>query len=246
MTTSDDVPASPADLPESGQPDTIPADRTLIEDVLLLLFQPDSGTIAGENILFYVLGGAAVAELALTGRAEPRPTGLFSKPIHPIGTVPPADALLAPAWDYLAEKPRGAQTVLAAIGPYLRAPALDRLVERGDLRRESYKSLGFIPSTRYVLNSGRREELLNRVQGTLLGGENPDSRTAAATALLSASGTLPQFHREIPWSGAVYTRGKELEKGDWGAAAASSAVTRTMTAVITGALSAVAVQAPRP
>jgi hypothetical protein len=28
----------------------------LVEDVLLLLFQPDSGTIAGENILFYVLG----------------------------------------------------------------------------------------------------------------------------------------------------------------------------------------------
>ena len=30
----------------------------IVEDTLLLLFQPDSGTIAGENILFYVLGGA--------------------------------------------------------------------------------------------------------------------------------------------------------------------------------------------
>lgn len=246
MTTNDDVPTTETDQAASGQHDSIPSERTLVEDVLLLLFQPDSGTIAGENILFYVLGGAAVAELALTGRAEPRPTGLFSKPIHPIGTVPPADALLAPAWDYLTEKPREAQTVLAAIGPYLRTPVLDRLVVRGDLRRESYKSLGFIPSTRYVLNSGRREELLNRVQGVLLRGEDPDPRTAATTALLSASGTLPQFHREIPWSGAVYTRGKELEKGDWGAAAASSAVTRTMTAIVTGALSAVAVQVPRP
>lgn len=246
MTTNDDVPATEGNQTESGEPDTIPAERTLVEDVLLLLFQPDSGTIAGENILFYILGGAAVAELALTGRAEPRPTGLFSKPIHSIGTVPPTDELLAPAWDYLTEKPRGAQTVLAAIGPQLRAPVLDRLVARGDLRSEKYKSLGFIPSTKYVLNSGRREELLGRVQGVLLRGEDPDPRTAATTALLSASGTLPQFHREIPWSGAVYTRGKELEKGDWGAAAASSAVTRTMTAIVTGAMSAVAVQVPRP
>ena len=245
MTPNDAEPASDHQ-PESGDPKTVTADRTLVEDVLLLLFQPDSGTIAGENILFYVLGGAVVAELALTGRAELRPTGLFSKPIHPIGTVPPADVLLAPAWDYIAEKPRGAQTVLAAIGPHLRAPVLDRLVERGDLRRESYKSLGFIPAMKYVLNSGGREELLNRVQRVLLHGEDPDPRTAAITALLSASGTLPQFHREIPWSGAVYTRGKELEKGDWGAAAASSAVTRTMTAVVTGAMSGVAVQVLRP
>ena len=246
MSTNDDLPATSVNQPDSGHHDASPADRTLVEDVLLLLFQPDSGSIAGENILFYVLGGAVVAELALTGRAEPRPTGLFSKPIHPIGTVPPADDLLAPAWDYICEKPRGAQTVLAAIGPPLRAPVLDRLVERGDLRRENYKSLGFIPSTKYVLNSGRREELLNRVQGVLLHGKDPDPRTAATTALLSASGTLPQFHREIPWSGAVYSRGKELEKGDWGAAAASSAVTRTMTAVVTGALSAVVVQVPHP
>ena len=246
MTTNDDVPATATNQPGSSQPATIPADRTLVEDVLLLLFQPESETIAGENILFYVLGGAVVAELALTGRAEPRPTGLFSKPIHPIGTSRPADVLLAPAWDYITEKPRGAQTVLAAIGPQLRAPALERLVERGDLRRESHKSLGFIPSTKYVLNSGRRAELVSRVQRVLLHGDDPDPRTAATAALLSASGTLPQFHPEIPWSGAIYTRGKELEKGDWGAAAASSAVTRTMTAIITSALSTVAVQVPRP
>jgi hypothetical protein len=30
---------------------------TLAEDLLLVLFQPDSGTIAGENTLYYVLAG---------------------------------------------------------------------------------------------------------------------------------------------------------------------------------------------
>ena len=53
-----------ADRSPSAEP--IPTEPSLVEDVLLLLFQPDSGTIAGENILYYVLGGAAVADLALT------------------------------------------------------------------------------------------------------------------------------------------------------------------------------------
>ncbi|WP_300268489.1 GPP34 family phosphoprotein, partial [Microbacterium sp.] len=44
--------------------------RTLItEDVMLVLFQPDSGTIAGENTLFYVLAGGVLADLAQRGHA---------------------------------------------------------------------------------------------------------------------------------------------------------------------------------
>ena len=51
-------------------------------------------------------------------------------------------------------------------------------------------------------------------------------------ALLSASGTLPQFHREIPWTSPVISRAKELEQGNWGADAAGAAVTRTVTAIV--------------
>jgi len=74
------------------------------------------------------------------------------------------------------------------------------------------------------------------VRSVLTDGETPDIRTAASIALLSASGTLPQFDREIPWSGNVYTRAKAIERGDWGAAAAAEAVARTMSAVLTNAL----------
>lgn len=48
----------------------------LVEDVLLLLFQPDSGTISGESSRFYVLGGAVLGGLALTGRVQVRKDGL--------------------------------------------------------------------------------------------------------------------------------------------------------------------------
>jgi hypothetical protein len=50
--------------------------------------------------------------------------------------------------------------------------------------------------------------------------------------LVSASGTLPQFYREIPWSSEVYTRGKDLERGRWWAAAVSAAVNRTTVAIV--------------
>lgn len=52
---------------EGGRPSD---DPLLVEDVLLLLFQPDSGSIAGENILFYVLGAAVLGDLALAERLE--------------------------------------------------------------------------------------------------------------------------------------------------------------------------------
>ncbi|WP_243694795.1 hypothetical protein [Labedella populi] len=40
----------------------------------------------------------------------------------------------------------------------------------------------------------------------------------------------------IPWSGDLYMRSKALERGDWVAAAAADAVTRTMAAIIGNAV----------
>lgn len=216
----------------------------LVEDVLLLLFQPASGTIAGENILFYVLGGAVLGDLALTGRAEVRTHGALSTRVHARGDAAPSDDLLASAWSYIAQKPRDVQTVLAAVGPVLRQPVLDRLVLRGDLTRTKGKALGIFPTTTLALGSDRRDELIAQVRAALIDGETPSPRIGASIALLSASGTLPQFHREIPWSGDIYTRGKILERGDWGASAASDAVTRTMAAIIVNSVAA-AVILPR-
>lgn len=227
----------PAEVAGGSTSPTVPA---LVEDVLLLLFQPDSGTIAGENTLFYVLAGAVVADLALTGKVEARPSGRSSSKVHAIGTTPPTDEVLEPAWSYVAEKPRDVHTVLAAIGPPLREPVLNRLVGRGDLDRRTRKVFGVFTTTRLTLGGPRRPQLLDRVRATLVDGAQPGVRAAARIALLSASGTLPQFHPEIPWSAAVYTRGKEYEEGDWGASAAASAVTRSMTAAVVSAVVAAA------
>ncbi|GHJ15543.1 GOLPH3/VPS74 family protein [Micromonospora sp. AKA38] len=212
---------------------------TLVEDLLLLLFQPRSGTIAGENTLFSVLGGAVLADLALGDHLATEARGR----IRSVAGHPPSDDLLRPAWDYLSAKPRGAQTALAAIGPPLREPVLDRLIARGDLDRRPHKVLGLFRTTALREGgTGRRARLLADVRQALSADTPPPARIAALAALLSASGTLPQFHREIPWTSSVITRAKELERGDWGADAAAQAVTRTVTAtVVNTAIAAITV-----
>lgn len=205
----------------------------LAEDVLLLLFQPDSGTIAGEGTLYYVLGGAVLTDLALTGQVTVEDAGMRGTLARTTGETPPADPILRPAWEYMAEKPRNVQAVIASAGPPLRGPVLDRLIERGDLRSEERKTLGIFKTQALKEGStGRRAELLARVRATLIDGAEPTPRVAATAALLSASGELVAFHKDIPWTTSMVSRAKELEQGDWGAGAAAEAVTRTMTAII--------------
>jgi hypothetical protein len=206
---------------------------TLAEDLLLLLFQPDSGHIAGENTLFYVLGGAVLADLALGDHVRTERGRAGGTVVEAVADRPPADDILRSAWDYVVPKPRGVQTVLAAIGPPLRGPLLDRLVARGDIRRSTRKTLGVFTTT--VLEAGetgRRAGLLADVRAVLVDGAEPRARTAALAALISGSGTLPQFDPGIPWTSATITRAKDLEQGTWGAGAAAEAVTRTVTATI--------------
>ena len=222
-----------------------PAAPLLAEDLLLLMFQPDSGTVAGENTLFYVLAGAVLADLGLGEHVR---TGTGRGGIMTVAAVedhPPSDHILRSAWEYVADKPRAVQTVLAGIGPSLRGPLLDRLVDRGDLRRRTRKALGLFDTTVLEDGSGRRATLLAEVRGVLVDGTEPSPRTAALAALISGSGTLPQFHREIPWKGPVIARAQELERGHWGAGAAAEAVARTVTASIVSNVVIAATVLPR-
>ncbi|WP_322620556.1 GOLPH3/VPS74 family protein [Streptomyces acidicola] len=230
-------PTSPEPL-GGGEPQdaTGPAQRggpSLAEDLLLLLFQPESGTIAGENTLFYTLAGAVLSDLALAGQVASDGAHASAVRAEALGEVPPSDEIHRSAWTYVAKKPRSVQTVLAAIGPQLRAPLLDRLIARGDVERVRKKAFGLFNTTALVEGAtGRRARLLESVRAVLVDGAEPTARIGALAALLSASGTLPQFDPQIPWTNPVITRAKQLEQGHWGAGAAAEAVTRTVTAVI--------------
>jgi len=213
----------------------------IAEDLLLLLFDPRSGTIAGEGTLFYTLAGAVLADLAAGGHIEvDEDTTLTGRRVRAVAAAAPTDPLLREPWDRLNRKPRTAQVLLAEIGPTLRDPLLDRLVLAGHIGRERGLVLGILPTTRLSAGgTSRRAELLDAVRPVLTAGAQPAARTAALAALLSASGSLPALYQDIPWSGSVFTRGQELERGDWGAAAAGEAVTRTTMAAALSSVSAV-------
>ena len=208
------------------------------EDLLLLLFDPSSGTFRGEgSALFHALAGAVLTELALAGqvRIDDR-SFLRGREVRAVGD-PPADPLLRPTWERLARRPTDAYALILEIGPSLRAGFVARLEKRGHLRREPRRFLGLIPTTALVDGgTSRRDDLLAAVRPVFVDGVDPDQRTAALAALVSASGALPAMHREIPWSGAVYTRGVALQKGDWGASAAGDAVASTTAAILSNNL----------
>jgi hypothetical protein len=219
---------------------------TLAEDLLLLLFQPRSGTIAGENTLFYVLAGAVLADLALRGEVRVgQPSGWSRGRLETVGDRPPEDDLLRSAWEYVDEKPRGVQTVLAAVGPPLRGPLLERLVDRGDIGRTERKVLFFRTHPLSEGRTGRRAALLGDLRATLVDGAEPTARVAALAALLSGSGSLHQLQPEIPWTSEVIARAQELESGSWGAGAAAEAVARTMAAAVVNSVIVATITVPR-
>lgn len=212
-------------------------DPLILEDVLLLHYRPDAGTITGEGVLFYVLGGATLIDLAMqdlivVGEAGP----LGGRTVSAAGEAPPRDPLLIPAWETIREKPRKASTFVASLGTDLRGPVLDRLEERGWVIQEERKLLGLIPNDRLVPGDlSRRTDLVGQIRRVLEDGVEPDARTAALTALLSASGALPVMHREIPWNGTTAKRAFEIQEGSWGASATGAAVARTTAAIAASA-----------
>jgi hypothetical protein len=145
----------------------------------------------------------------------------------------PSDEILRSAWDYASDKPGGVQTMLAAIGPTLRQPLLERLIVRGDIREENGKVLGLFKATTLKDGgSGRRSGLIRNVRNVLVDGVEPTPRVAALAALMWGSGTLHQFDPEIPWTSAVITRAQELARGNWSAEGATQAVARATAATI--------------
>ena len=211
----------------------------LAEDVLLLLFDPKSGVFRGEgSTLFHILAGSVLTELALEERVEidERMT-LRGRQVRAVTDTAPTDPLLLTTWERVVARPTDVHSLILEVGPCMRAPFIDRLEERGRIRTEKTRFLGFIPDIAITLaESSRRDELLAAARAVLLDGAEPDARTAAIVALLSASGQLPAMHADIPWSGSVYTRGVEMQKGNWGAAAAAESVARTTAAILSNSL----------
>ena len=221
-----------ADPLSEGTAASAGAQATLPEDVMLLLFNPRNGSISGEGLtLMYTLGGALLTELAIRGHIE---VDSGKRSARAVGDAP-ADPLLRGAWERIPTVARGMRSLVVDIGPRSRESTLNALVTKGEIRQVPHRILGLF--TTNALEGGdtdTRERLLGPVRAALIDGVVPDSRTGALIALLSASKNLPAMHADIPWSGDIYTRGKEFERGEWGAKAASDIIVSTLVAQVVG------------
>jgi hypothetical protein len=215
---------------------------TLIaEDLLLLLLDDDKGHLRHASYLDTAIGGALLVELALGGHVEAQEQeqrwGLGPKAlIRPTGSLP-GDPVLREAYRLVAEKERSAQDLVGRLGRKRRDPLLERLAERGLVRREQSKVLGLFPRTTWPEADGRHEAELRRgLAAVLLEDAAPDDRLAAVVALLSA---MDLAHTVLDRQGRaardVKASAKQVAEGDFSAKAVKDAIASAqaaMTAVI--------------
>ena len=209
---------------------------TLIaEDVLVLLLDDEKGTVPSSVSLQPLLGGALLIELALAEQVRVVRNGPWrSAKVHVTDAPAPGDPVLAEAWRTVAAKPRTAQDLVNRLGRGRKEVLAERLAQRGILRRSDERVLGMFPRTRWPSADPRREEDLRRaLTAALVGGQEPDPRTAALVALLHAVG---RAHKSVPHEGlsgsAVRARAKEISQGAWAAKAVKDAITAAQAAVI--------------
>lgn len=217
----------------------------IAEDLLLLLLDDDNGKLTLTSYPQTVLGGALLIELAITRSVEvEEKTSVWrSAKVRPAGGAP-ADPVLRAAYDVVAAKPRTAQELVDRLGKGAKEQLAARLSDRGILERHDDRVLGLFPRTRWpAADSSHEREVRQRLDAVLVQGVDPDDRTGALVALLSAIDKPHKVvdHRGVP-AGQIRKRAKQVAEGDWAAKAVRDAIAAS-TAAVTAAVTASAATA---
>jgi hypothetical protein len=218
---------------------------TLIaEDLLLLLLDDAKGTVSTWGETDVVLGGAVLAELAVTGQVtvDEHKSIWRTDKVHASGPAPAdLDPLLAEALAIIAEKDRKATTLVGKIGKGLEDRLAARLADRGILERRDGKLLGLFPRTTWPAADTTHENDVRRaITACLVDGAQPDERTGALIALLAA---IDQAHSAVTadtteGKGTLEKKAKEIAAGQWAAKAVKDAVDVAAAAVMIGVVAA--------
>ncbi|MCC5580391.1 GPP34 family phosphoprotein [Microtetraspora sp. AC03309] len=205
---------------------------TIAEEVLLLAYREDTGKPQiGSVELDAAVAGAVLAELAVNGRIDLDGTKVVAKDATPLGDDELDAALARIAGDTRERKPEWWVGKLDS--RKLRGRLLARLAEHGVLSEERTRILGIFPSTRYPEHDPAPElEIRQRVE-RVLGGEDPDERTAVLIAVLHASKLDRKAFPDAPGK-----RIKEIAEGEWAGAAVKKTIASIHAAVLAGTIAA--------
>ena len=216
----------------------------IAEDLLLLVTADDTGELAADGTSTdLALGGALLAELALTQRVDIAGPGervregrVIVRDARPTGDRV-LDCALATVGDKEGRKP---QDVVAAVGKRTRVRLYERLAGAGLLRAEEGRILGIFPTHRWPAEHTGHETAVRASLATALRhGLTTDARTRALVSLLFALKAVP---KAVPPESVGLSKrelnasAKRIAEGDWAGRAVRSAID-TNTAVIIAATS---------
>ena len=211
-------------------------------DLLLLATDPGSGRSGiGMMEVDYVMGGAMLYDLVTLGRlrldGEGRKARVTVDDPSPIDD-PALEAAFARVRD---RKPAKAQSIVGRLGKHGQKNLYRVLSDEGVVRPRDAKLLGLIPLTRHdVIDSARRDRLLERIRGALLHGQEPEVETGPLIGLLSA-GELVKLVVDKPDRKRAKKRAAEIAEGDWASESvrvAIQAARAAMTAAVVAASAA--------
>ena len=203
---------------------------TLTEDLVLLLLDPGTGrAVVDSTSLDRAVGGALLLDLATRERIAADGDGARAR-LCVVDAAPAGDALLDTALARL-DKPLRAQKAVERLARGTRTLVLERLVERGLVRRERSRLLGVLPITTWPpVDPGPREDLRGRVAEVLLHGAQPDQHLALLISLVHA---VKAEHRIVDGSRRqLRARAAEVAEGEWAGQAVRKAVQAVQTSVM--------------
>lgn len=162
---------------------------TFPEEIVLLSLDDKSGKFVDLPPLAMdqALAGAALLELAFQNRIDTDLTHLTL-----VNAKPTGEGMLDPLLEKIVEAKdkRDAKYwvgVFSAEGEKLREKTLDRLVQRGIIKREEKRFLWVIPGRRYpMVNNQEEQEVRKRIQSVIAEGEVPGPRDVVLISLSSA------------------------------------------------------------
>ena len=215
------------------------------EEVLLLLLEDESGKFVHvpELSLRCVLAGAVLMDLALEYRIDTDLRKLVVIDPSPLG-----DSLLDPILERIVtelnkkpvpdDSPRDARywvETIARDADVIRTKTLDRLIERGIIRREDERVLWVFKTRRYPLIDGEAErEVKLRIMEVLFSDTIPAPRDIVIISLADACGIFRVLLSDREYK-RVGSRIREVRKMDLIGQAVSNAV-REIEAVLALAL----------
>ncbi|MDD9991360.1 MAG: GPP34 family phosphoprotein [Rhodospirillales bacterium] len=167
---------------------------TFVEETCLLLLDEKSGEFLPihPNILEYALVGAVLVDLAFSYRIDTDPKALIVMDRTPTGQ-PMLDHVLARIGETTESTDAATWVKILARdeAAVLQKQALDRLAERGILKRQEKKSLLGFRSSRYLTVDGEAaREVKDRIRVLILSDEIPDPRDVALLSLVDACNIL--------------------------------------------------------